>query len=289
MTATSCSAAEAAGGSSRSRSPTRPLSVSGTGSAPLPTRTTPRRARARPISSAMNGLPPQSSWIRRSTWCENELPSRVRSSRCSAPRLRPPTGSSSALSRARPSSSGSSAPGPATRCEHSRPMGSRSSRRKAKLTAASVGRSSHCTSSIQTSTGAKRAMASNAARKAAAIACGSGSGVPGGGSWTSSAISRALRCGAGTASRIASRSDPSRSARPAKARRTSLCEGSVCTTAYPRSAARLAATRSRVVFPAPAGPATTSARAADGRAARNSSSLLSSASRPNTASDIPGS
>ena len=79
MIATASSARAAGAGSSRSRSPTSPASVAGTGSGPLAGRVMPRRTRARPISSAMNGLPADSASIRRSAGCENDVPSRVRS------------------------------------------------------------------------------------------------------------------------------------------------------------------------------------------------------------------
>ncbi len=63
---------------------------------PSATAGTPRRTRARPISSAMKGLPPDAASIRRSAGRENDAPSRARSIRCSAPKLSPPTGSTSA-------------------------------------------------------------------------------------------------------------------------------------------------------------------------------------------------
>lgn len=60
MSATARSASVTDAGNSRSRSPTRPVSVPGNGSGPPATRVIPRRARPRPISSAMNGLPADS-------------------------------------------------------------------------------------------------------------------------------------------------------------------------------------------------------------------------------------
>jgi len=99
----------------------------------------PRRASTRPISSAMNGFPADSASIRRSVGCENDTPRRLRSIRCSAPRLSPPSGTSSAGSRARFSSSGSSGSPLAARSAPSSPTGSATSRRKAKLTADRLG------------------------------------------------------------------------------------------------------------------------------------------------------
>ena len=73
-------------------------------------RVMPRRASARAISSAMNGLPPDSASIRRSVGREKPTSRCVRSIRCSAPRLRPPSPSSSAGIRAGSSSSGNPPP-----------------------------------------------------------------------------------------------------------------------------------------------------------------------------------
>ena len=83
-------------------------------------------------------------------------------------------------------------------------------------------------------------------------------GGTGGASSMSSAAPRARRCGTGSSGKTASSRVPSRSARPANASRMSLCDGTVRSTVYPSPAARSSPARSRVVFPAPATPASTS-------------------------------
>lgn len=201
------------------------LSVPGIGSGPSVTRVMPRRARARPISRAMNGLPSDSAWIRRSVGPDSAMPSRVLRRRCSAGGPRPLTGSTSVPKGARARSSGGSAPVSAARCAHSRPIPSRSSLRNANPTADPVGASSHWLSSMTTNTGAEAARTSSAVRNAAAITPGSGASC--GASSISNAAPSARRCGGGSAGSTTSSREPSRSARPAKASRRSPGAGSV--------------------------------------------------------------
>jgi hypothetical protein len=176
-------------------------------------------------------------------------------------------------------------PGPARTAGSSRwaqrkPTGSPASRRSANPAAAAVGVSSHCTSSMTSRTGAEAAKSSSAVRNAAAITRGSGGTDDA--SSTSSATPSARRCGAGKPASTASSRGPSRSARPAKASRMSLCDGAVRSVVYPRLVAFSNPACSSVVFPAPAVPASTSAAGPDGSPARNPSTAPISASRPNT-------
>src|SRR5580698_760754 len=78
----------------------------------------------------------------------------------------------------------------------------------------------------------------------------------------------------------------SRSLKPAKASRISLRAGAVSSTWYPSPAARAAPARSRVVFPAPAGPASTSAPEECCSPARKPLISASSASRPKMSADM---
>ena len=198
--------------------------------------------------------------IRRRIGRENEVPSRVRSIRCSAPRLSPPTGSRPAAQFRTGQLQRQFAPPPGRRSAArtaGRPAQC-SRRRTANPTAASLAGSSHCTSSMTSSTGADRAsMVNGRPRNAAAITRGCGG------------CRRRLLQQQRHPQRprlrrrqLADHAGPhgsSRSASPANSSLSSLRAGIVRSTVNPRSAASAAPARSRVVLPAPAAPASTSA------------------------------
>ena len=116
----------------------------------------------------------------------------------------------------------------------------------------SRGPSSHCTSSIASSAGPRRATSLRTDRKAAPTARSSG-GAPSASS-SSSATRSALSCGAGSPGPTSSRTPARMSASPVNARPASASTGREISTRNPCSCADLTPAVQTVVLPIPASP-----------------------------------
>jgi len=229
---------------------------------------------ARTSSSASNGLPPHAAWRRSSSGGASQLPVRACTSRCSEAESRGPSESSTACaggnepnSRARRASASPRR----TVATSFGPPGSR--RRSTNDSAAALGASSHCQSSIAISTVPSIPPSSD--KQARPTRCGSIGACA-----TSShiAAASARRCGSGrTAS--SSTTGRKRSTSAANDPAVSLSVGRAHNTRVPAPAARVASDTSSAVLPTPASP---SMNTASGRSSAPNSvrSRSSSASRP---------
>ena len=192
----------------------------------------PRSTSARPTSSANSGLPSVDSTMRRSSGRDNaqaEPLGQQAARRVEARAGRPRDAQRAALERPLERGPATGAPGE----QEARPARPRAAARRTRARPRTAS-SSHCTSSIATTSGRAGARARSAFRTPSAIACGSG-GAPVGAA-RSSATSSAARCGAGQSlrcrrrrtgrsARRTSAAPRRRSAAPASTRRPSLARG----------------------------------------------------------------
>ena len=159
-------------------------------------------------------------------------------------------------SRAVSSSTRDPALAPARRARR-KPIGSSRNRLAANARASADGGSSHCTSSIATTSGVSSASARMAPRTPSATArrCNPPRFAPA----RSSATSRASRCGSGSRPSTASGTSPRRSPSAANGSAISASTGLLVSTCSPRSPASAAPSLQSVVFPIPASPSMSSA------------------------------
>ena len=181
----------------------------------------------RASSIAKNGLPPETSWTRRSVARGNDVPRDRTTTSCIASASSAPIATCSTSTSARPSPSGGSASG-ADRWARRIPRGVSLTRRNANASARADAPSSHWTSSIARSVGPRWATSLSTDRNAAPTARSSG-GAPSASS-RSSAMRSAFSCGAGSPRATSSRTSATMSASPVKARPASASTGRVTST-----------------------------------------------------------
>ena len=242
-----------------------------------------RLAYARASSIAKNGLPSVASASRISTGRGSARSRRLFTSWYRAASERGWGAIRSRLSsgNARDSPRGSSPPGSA-RLARSRPSCG-GSRRNANVSACSLAGSSHCTSSMATSTGSRSASVASRLTRAVPVSRPS---APAPGSARRSAEASARSWTAGSELLVSSNAAPTRSASAAYERSASLSAGRARRTRRSRFSASRTASSQTVVFPIPAWPSMTTADSPCGNRSRKPSTDASSCSRPTNVATV---
>ncbi len=181
----------------------------------------------------------------------------------------------SGSARARPSGTSAAT---SARLVTNNPIRSRRRRRATNASTLSEAGSSHCTSSMPTSNG--RSRDSTASTRSVARATARCKGRCPSGSLSTSATSRARRCGSGSSAIASPKSSANRSPSAVYASSDSASIGRQHSTRYERSAAAARPAFHSEVFPIPASPSRSNATGPSSIAPRNPPKLRSSAFRP---------